>query len=327
MQIPRLAFSVGEPAGIGPDLAILLAQESLPCELVYFSNADLLISRAELLGAEINIKEFSFADSPACNKKHEIKIINRELAEVLPGKLNPDNAEFTLECLRKATSCCLNRKCAALVTGPVHKGILNAAGFEFTGHTEFLQDFSQSKKVIMLLANKKMRVALATTHVPIKMLSRMITKKSLIAAIEVLHASMLKDFGIRRPKIMAAGLNPHAGESGCLGDEEIKIIAPAIRSCIAKGMNIIGPVAADTMFSADNLKTVDVFLAMFHDQGLPVLKYADFNNSANITLGLPFIRTSVGHGTALELAGSGKAKVSSLQTAINQALDIYSHHA
>ncbi len=324
---PRLIFTPGEPAGIGPDIALLLAQTKLPFELVYIANADLLKQRAKILNLKIDICDFDFNQNPKSNAKQQIKLIHKNLSKVSSGELNPKHTTYVLDCIEDAAKYCMDKKFAAIITGPVHKGIINDAGFKFSGHTEFLQSLAKQEKVVMLLANDKMKVALVTTHLPLKDVSAAINHKELVTTISILHQSLKKDFAIAKPKIMVAGLNPHAGESGHLGDEEITVITPAIQSCINQGMDIIGPLSADTMFSPQNLKTADAFLVMFHDQGLPVLKYAGFGNSANITLGLPFIRTSVDHGTALDLAGTGKATIGSLQQALKQALVIAQNHA
>lgn len=326
-MISRLIFTPGEPAGIGPDIALQLAQTGLDFELVYMANTDLLNQRAKTLNLKIHIDEFDFTRPPYPNKKGQIKLIHKNLGKVIAGQLNPKHSDYVLDCIEDAAKYTADKKFDALVTGPVHKGIINEGGFEFSGHTEFLQSLTKREKVVMLLANNKMKVALVTTHLPLKEVSGAMNPQEIINSIKILHQSLCQDFGISRPKIIVSGLNPHAGEDGYLGDEEITIITPAIQSCLEQNMDIIGPVSADTMFSPQNLKDADAFLVMFHDQGLPVLKYAGFGSSANITLGLPFIRTSVDHGTALELAGSGKSIIGSLQQALNQALLIAQNHA
>jgi len=323
----RFVFTPGEPAGVGPDIAVKLAQNSLACELVYIANQDLLETRAKLLNLKIKINSFNFNQPPRPNKKYEIKLIEKKLEEVKPGVLDSRNSAYVLSCLEDAAAYCLKNNFAGLITGPVHKGIINEAGFAFSGHTEHLQKLSESKKVVMLLANNKLKVALATTHLPLKDVSKAISEKKLIATIKILHSSLQNDFGIKNPKIIVSGLNPHAGENGYLGQEEIKIIIPAIKACQGQNMDITGPLAADTMFNQQNLKIADAFLAMYHDQGLPILKYSGFGDSVNITLGLPFIRTSVDHGTALELAGTGKASDKSLKQALTQAMLIRKNHA
>ena len=322
--IPRLAFTTGEPAGIGVDLAVLLAQTKLDCELVYFSNCQLLQDRADILGLSIDLKPFDFNKAISTNKKHEIKIIDFSLNQPVQAKiLNPQNTQFVLQTIKSATQYCLAGKFHALVTGPVHKGVINKSGINFSGHTEYLQQLSNSETVVMMLAHEKMKVALATIHLPLAKVSQAINKQSLIKIIKVLNQELKNKFAIKRPKIFVAGLNPHAGESGFIGDEEISAIIPALEFCRQNlQADLIGPLAADTLFSRQDFNDADAVLAMYHDQGLPVLKYSGFGNAVNITLGLPFIRTSVDHGTALNLAGSKKTSIESLKKAIKLALSL-----
>jgi 4-hydroxythreonine-4-phosphate dehydrogenase len=235
------------------------------------------------------------------------------------GKLNGKNATYVMQMLTCAVERCLDGEFSALITAPVNKAVINQAGFSFTGHTEFLADHCKVETVVMMLASPMMRVALVTTHLPLRQVADTITSSLIMNVVTQLHEALQRDFGITRPKIFIAGLNPHAGEGGYLGFEELEIITPAIMALKARGVDVSGPMPADTMFTVDNTKICDAYVAMYHDQGLPVIKYADFGRSVNVTLGLPIIRTSVDHGTALDLAGTGKASAGSLLTAIEMA--------
>ncbi|MFM1955799.1 MAG: 4-hydroxy-L-threonine phosphate dehydrogenase, NAD-dependent, partial [Pseudomonadota bacterium] len=242
--------------------------------------------------------------------------------DVLAGQLNPSNGAYVIEMLSTATDGCLSGLFDAMVTAPVHKGIINQAGMAFTGHTEFLAEQSNTSQVVMILVGGGMRVALATTHLPLTKVSAAITKETLTETIRILHTDLVNKFGIQQPRIVVAGLNPHAGEGGYLGDEEIKTITPVLDQLRNEGLDLIGPLPADTMFSEKNIAQTDAFLAMYHDQGLAVLKHASFGEGVNVTLGLPFIRTSVDHGTALDLAGTGNIEIGSLLAAIRLAIDL-----
>ena len=321
-MIPRIAFTPGEPAGIGIDLAIMLSQQPLKCELVYFSNKKLLEQRAKTLGITIIIDQFATNSKPSYNKAKQIKLIDFDMAK--PNKdnqLEPLNSAFVLNTIKQAALSCINNTFQAMVTGPIHKGIINDSGIKFSGHTEFLQEIAQVKQVVMMLANKKFRVALATTHLPLKNVADAITQESLITTLTIINKDLTTRFGINKPHILVAGLNPHAGEQGYLGNEEITTITPALEYCRnSLDINITGPLPADTLFNVKYLNNADAVLAMYHDQGLPVLKYSGFGQSINITLGLPFIRTSVDHGTACDIIGTGKADVSSLKLAVANAI-------
>jgi len=297
-----IALTLGEPAGIGPDLIIQLAQQKLAAPLIIIADPDLLKERAQQL-------QLPF---PAHLKILPIKLTKKSIA----GKLNSANAKYVIETLTIAAQGCLNGQFSALVTGPVHKGILNEAGIPFSGHTEFFAQLSGVDHVVMLLVANKLRVALATTHLPLRKVSDAITPELLTKTLTILNQGLQQYFKIKQPQILVCGLNPHAGENGHLGREEIDIIIPVLEKLQKTGMNVIGPLSADTVF----LSPADAILAMYHDQGLPVLKYAGFHQAVNITLGLPFIRTSVDHGTALELAGTGKADTRSLLAAIETAV-------
>lgn len=317
----RVVITPGEPAGIGPDLVIQLAQRDWPLELVVCADGDLLTERARLLGLPLTLLPYS-PDLPAnAQRVGTLTLLPVALhSAVTPGVLNVDNGCYVVETLARACDGCLNGEFAALVTGPVHKGVINDAGIPFTGHTEFFEERSGAPKVVMMLATEELRVALATTHLPLKAVSDAITPDLLREVITILHDDLQNKFGLAEPHVLVCGLNPHAGEGGHMGTEEIDTIIPVLNEMRAKGMNLSGPLPADTLFQPKNLEHADAVLAMFHDQGLPVLKYQGFGRGVNITLGLPFIRTSVDHGTALELAGLGKADVGSFITALNLAI-------
>ncbi len=327
-NIPVLALTPGEPAGVGPDLAIQLAQQPLACAsrasrpdcaLVLIADPALLAERAKLLRLPFSIREWKGRDADG-QGAHVLPV--KTARAVNAGRLDTANAPYVIETLKSAIAGCMRGEFDALVTGPVHKGALNDAGIAFIGHTEFLAEASGAAQPVMLLAAPGLRVALATTHLPLAAVPRAITRERLTAVIEVLHADLGKKFGIANPLILVCGLNPHAGEGGHLGREEIDVIDPAIKSLSARGMRLRGPVPADSAFIPSQLAGVDAVLAMYHDQGLPVLKHHDFAHAVNVTLGLPFVRTSVDHGTALELAGTGRADISSLVAAIETALKI-----
>ena len=307
-----IAYTPGEPSGIGPDLVIMYAQNLTKKDLLVYCDPDVLIDRAKQLNLPILLKESNLD----IHNKSELNIypISTNI-KVKPGKLEPDNAAYVLNTLNHATKDCLSGRCDGLLTGPVNKGIINESGIPFSGHTEFLADLSGVSRTVMLLAAKKFKVALATTHMPLKEVSTHITKKSLREVIAIIKDSF-KYFGIENPHISVCGLNPHAGENGHLGNEEVNVICPVVNELNSLGYNLTGPVPADTAFTPDSLSKVDVVLTMYHDQGLPVLKAQGFKQSANITLGLPFIRTSVDHGTAIELAGTGNISLGSFNTAL-----------
>ena len=316
----RLLITPGDPAGIGPDITLAVAQQNFDAEIFVIADPDLLAERAQLLGMQIQLNIFD--KLPTDVIKHvagQLNILPIKLAAPsIAGKLNSKNSRYVLDCLTLAAKYCMNNEASAMVTGPVHKGIINEAGISFTGHTEFLANLSNSKP-IMMLATESLRVALATTHLPLSKVSQAITIESLNYIISTLNNFLLERCHIKNPNILICGLNPHAGEDGHLGMEEIEIIEPAIQHCKQQGVNITGPTPADTVFTTSSLAHTDVVLAMYHDQGLPVLKHTGFGKAVNVTLGLPFIRTSVDHGTALNLAGSGKANINSMLAAINMA--------
>jgi 4-hydroxythreonine-4-phosphate dehydrogenase len=319
----KLAVTPGEPAGIGPDLLIQKVQQGYAHELVAFADPELLQQRAKCLGLTLKLRVFDENKAPTPLLPGELGIYPITLSKPShSGILDVDNAQYVLDCLDAAIDACNTNQCSALITGPVQKSIINDAGINFSGHTEYLADKTNTDYVVMMLATTKMRVALTTTHLPLRDVSDAITKDLLHRVIEILSHDLKTKFAIEQPKILVCGLNPHAGEGGHLGNEEIDKISPVISHFKAQGMNIVGPLPADTLFTEKHLSSADAVLAMYHDQGLPVLKYSGFGQAANITLGLPIIRTSVDHGTALDLAGKGIADSGSLDIAISTAVQM-----
>ena len=322
MTIPRIALTPGEPAGIGPDLCVQLAQFPQSCELVAIADPELLRQRAEQLGLDVKIRLFDGSRANSAPPAHCLSVLPVKLGATAEcGQLNTLNSRYVLETIRIAAQGCMTGTFAAMVTAPVHKGIINDAGIPFSGHTEFIADITGGTPV-MMLATPGLRVALVTTHLPLSQVSAAITPQALSTVIRLLDKDLRQRFAIANPKILVCGLNPHAGENGHLGREEIEIIEPVLRQLRQEGMNLIGPLPADTLFTPKYLETADAALAMYHDQGLPVLKHKGFGQAVNITLGLPIVRTSVDHGTALELAGTGKANLGSLQFALQTALEM-----
>ena len=305
-----IVISSGEPAGIGPDLCLQLLTRSWPVPLVILGDKDLFLARAQTLGlAWEGAERIHFQHVPLAKR-------------CMPGQLDAANAAYVLEMLDLALAGCVAGEFSAMVTAPVHKGIINDAGIAFTGHTEYLAAHTDTARVVMLLAGAGLRVALATTHLALKDVPAAITAESLLATLQILHQDLQTKFGIVRPRILVAGLNPHAGEGGHMGREEIEVIIPVLKKLRAEGMDVVGPLPADTLFTKNVLAGSDAQLAMYHDQGLAVLKYAAFDEGINVTLGLPVIRTSVDHGTALDLAGTGRASANSLLAAVDAAIDM-----
>ena len=323
--LPRIALSSGEPAGAGPDICIRSAQQSHTADITVLGDPDLLRERAEMLGLPLTLHTVSQASGRPQQAGHMHVLPVRLRAPCAAGKLDPANAAYVIEMLERGADACLNHDFDALVTAPVHKGVINDAGIPFTGHTEFLQARCHAGHVVMMLAAGALRVALATTHLPLKAVPTALTRESLEATLATLRTCLRKHFGVTEPHVLVLGLNPHAGEGGHLGREELEVIAPACEALRAQGMRITGPVSADTAFNPARLGGIDVVLAMYHDQGLPVLKYAGFGHAVNITLGLPIVRTSVDHGTALELAGTGRAEHASLEAALETAAAMVRH--
>jgi len=321
-----IVITSGEPAGIGPDLCIQLAQKPRAYPIVVIGNTELMQQRAAQLNLDLKICNYLDDQTPS-TQAGTLSVLDLPLsAPVKAQQLNKENSPYVIQCLSLAAKGCLENKFSALVTGPVQKSVINDAGIKFSGHTEFFADQCKTSKVVMMLATKKLKVALVTTHLPLSQVSAAITQKNIKQTLHIVNTSLKKQFGIQQPRIAVCGLNPHAGENGHLGSEEIDIIIPVIKQLKKEGMSLNGPLPADTAFTPKYLDSSDVIVAMYHDQGLPVLKYQGFGSAANITLGLPFIRTSVDHGTALDLAGTGKADLGSMNTAIYYATLLKTTH-
>lgn len=319
----RIAITPGEPAGIGPDLVARLAQQpSIDAELVVIADGELLNERAQELGLSLQLHSFNPQHfRPSGNG--QLSLVNSPLRNpAIAGQLDPNNAAYVLHTLDAAAKLCLEGVVDAVATGPVHKGIINDAGVAFSGHTEFFAEKAGCDQVVMMLATQGLRVALVTTHLPLRDVPDAIQPQWLERCCRILQSDLVEKFGIAEPRTLVCGLNPHAGEGGHLGHEEIEVIEPVLEKLRAEGMNLQGPLPADTLFTEHNLDGADAVLAMYHDQGLPVLKHKGFGKAINITLGLPFIRTSVDHGTALDLAGTGKADVGSFHLAVITAISM-----
>ena len=323
MSVFSIALTAGEPAGIGPDLCVQLATEPCPHQRVVIADPDLLAERADQLGLTIDLQPYDPERPPRAQQAGQLSVLPVPLtAPCLPGTLNPANARYVLETLRLGGQGCIDGHFAAVVTAPVHKGVINDAGVAFSGHTEFFADQTGTDQVVMMLACPGLRVALATTHLPLREVADAITPALLEQVLRILHADLRNKFGIAAPRILVCGLNPHAGEGGHLGHEEIDIIIPLLERLRSEGMLLDGPLPADTLFTPKLLDHADAVLAMYHDQGLPVLKHKGFGQAVNVTLGLPIIRTSVDHGTALDLAATGRADVGSLRVALHTAISM-----
>ena len=305
LRVPVIALTSGEPAGIGPELCARLAQASFPARLVLIGDEALLKAR----GSSVVHDGIEFAHLPLARP-------------AVAGTLDPANARYVLALLDRALDGCVQGEFDAMVTAPVHKGVINDAGIAFRGHTEYLAERASAPQVVMMLIGGGLRVALATTHLPLAEVPGAITREGLTRMLGVIDHDLRARFGIAQPRILVAGLNPHGGESGHLGREEIEVIAPALADARANGIRAEGPVSADTLFAPQRLEGADCAFVMYHDQGLPVLKYASFGHGVNLTLGLPFVRTSVDHGTALDIAGRGRADVGSLREAVQLAVEL-----
>ncbi len=317
---PAVVLTPGEPAGIGPDLAVWLAGQNLPWRVAVAADPDLLAARARLLGTSIRLRDWQNDTQRAGSL--QVLPVPAMPAPVTPGSPVSANAQYVLETLDCAVDACLNERFDAMVTGPVHKGIINAAGIPFTGHTEYLAARLGVAQPVMLLVAGRLRVALATTHVPLAEVCARLADVDLESLVRTLATDLLRMFGIVKPRIAVCGVNPHAGEDGHLGREDIDIIAPVVARLRAQGYAVHGPVAADTAFTPEALRETDTVLAMYHDQGLPVLKHQGFGHAVNVTLGLPILRTSVDHGTALAIAGTGAARPDSLRAALALAVEV-----
>ena len=315
----KIVVTLGEPAGIGPDLGVLLAQKKLSKDIIFIADSLLIHQSADKLNKKVDLNVMQNISSKTYSNKNLMNLLPVKLnVKNNPGIMNYKNSEYVINSIKLAANLCLEKKASAMVTGPISKSILNKAGFKISGHTEFLADICK-KKSLMLLMNKKIKVALHTTHLPIQSVTKEITKVKLKKTISLLNEEMKIKFAISKPKILVTGLNPHAGEDGLLGLQDSKIIAPVIRDFQEKNVCVDGPVAADTAFLRKNIAKYDVILTMYHDQGLPVIKFDNFKTTVNVTLGLPIVRVSVDHGTALDLVGTGKIDTSSFEEAIKVA--------
>lgn len=322
-MIPRIAITPGEPAGVGPELLVRLAQQSWPAELVAVADPSMLLERAKQIGLPLDCREVDFSAPPQAHTPGTLRCLRTSLAApAQAGKLDAGNAHYVLTTLEMATDACLAGHTQALVTGPVQKSIINDAGIAFSGHTEFLAQRCGVDKVVMMLATDELRVALVTTHLPLRAVADAIDDAELSRTLDILQGALRQDFNCDDPSILVLGLNPHAGEGGHLGREEIDIITPCLERYRQQGWRLQGPLPADTAFTPHHLQHSDAVLAMYHDQGLPVLKYQGFGRAINITLGLPIVRTSVDHGTALDLAGSGQADTGSFEQALHTGIDM-----
>lgn len=320
----KIAVTLGEPAGIGPDLGVMLTEKGyFNKNIVVLTDPDLLLASAKKLKKTININILKNISSKTFSEKNLVNILPIKLdTKNIPGRMNPQNASFVVNAIQEAANLCLKKKCSAMVTGPISKSVLNDGGYPISGHTEFLAKICNSESVMMLM-NKSVKIALHTTHVPLKDVSNYITESNLKKTIKIILDDLKKKFHIKNPRLLVTGLNPHAGEDGYLGTEEKDIISPLIKKLKHKGIRIDGPCPADTAFLKKNLSKYDIVLTMYHDQGLPVIKFHDFKRTVNVTLGLPIIRVSVDHGTALELVGTGKIDISSFAEALKIAKNLH----
>lgn len=324
MKIKRIVVTAGEPAGIGPDLVLALSKEDWTHQIVVCADKQMLAQRAAALGISVDLIDYDANLAVEPQKAGSLVVDHiATSAPVIAGQLDEQNGHYVLKTLERAALGCMNNEFDAIVTGPVHKGVINRAGVAFSGHTEFFAEQSNTPLVVMMLATEGLRVALVTTHIPLAYVSKAVTRERLEKIIHILHKDLVEKFAIEQPTIYVCGLNPHAGEDGVLGREEIDTITPTLEKLRQQdGMNLIGPLPADTIFNDKYLQKADAVLGMYHDQVLPVLKYKGFGRSVNITLGLPFIRTSVDHGTALDLAATGTADIGSFRTALAQAIEL-----
>ena len=327
-MVKCIAVTPGEPAGIGPDLVVQLAQQAWPVQVVAVGSASLLKERAEMLGLPLTLVEYDKSIPAKPQEKGTLTVLPVELGTPsIPGELDTENGAYVVETLRVASEKNMSGEFDAVVTGPVHKGLINKSGIPFSGHTEYFAHQANCNDVVMMLATEGLRVALVTTHIPLMYVAQAITKERLQNVTRILNDDLINKFGIPEPKIYVCGINPHAGEDGHLGKEEITVMNPALDELRAEGINLTGPLPADTIFQEKYLEEADAILSMFHDQGLPVIKYKGFGSAVNITLGLPFVRTSVDHGTALELAGTDKACTGSFIAAMDSAITLANNNA
>jgi len=320
---PLIVVSSGEPAGIGPDIALALAARRFAARLAVLGDLNLLRSRAKLLGSRVELVACSEPGDVAPHEPGRLGVLPIALpARAEPGKLDTRNAPYVLAMLRRGAELCVAGAARALVTAPVQKSVITQSGVPFSGHTELLAELTGAPQPVMLLAGKSLRVALATTHLPLRAVAAALDRAKLESLIRIVHRDLTRRFRIERPRVLVLGLNPHAGESGTLGTEEQTVIEPAVRALASEGLDVVGPASADTAFTPESLARCDVVVAMYHDQGLPVLKALSFGEIVNVTLGLPIVRTSVDHGTALALAGTGRARPDSLFAAVELALTL-----
>jgi 4-hydroxythreonine-4-phosphate dehydrogenase len=323
VYVPRIVITSGEPAGIGPDACVVLAQSGWEADLVVAADADLLAATAAVLGLPLALERYDASQRSAAHRAGTLKVMHVPTAQpVAAGIPDPRNAAYVINMLDRACDGCMNGEFAAMVTAPVQKSTLLDAGYAFSGHTEYLAARTRAALPVMMLLSDQLRVALVTTHLALADVPRAITRERLRATLRIVNFGMERHFSSGKPRIAVLGLNPHAGEAGHLGREEIDVIQPVIQELQAEGLSLQGPVPADTAFTPRFLQTTDVIVAMYHDQGLPVIKHVGFGNAVNMTLGLPILRTSVDHGTALSLARTGKADVGSLRAALELAIDL-----
>ena len=323
MYTPRIVITSGEPAGIGPDACVALAQSAWDADIVVAADAGLLAATAEALSLPLAIERYDSRQASAPHRAGTLKVLHIPTARaVIAGRLDAGNAAYVIDMLDRACDGCMNGEFAAMVTAPVQKSTLMDAGYAFTGHTEYLAARTRAALPVMLLTTDRLRVALVTTHLPLADVPRAVTRERLRATIRIVNTDMERHFSLPAPRIAVLGLNPHAGEAGHLGREEIDVIEPVIRELRAEGLDLQGPVPADTAFTPGFLHSADVIVAMYHDQGLPVIKHVGFGHAVNVTLGLPILRTSVDHGTALSLARTGKADPGSLRAALALAIEL-----
>jgi 4-hydroxythreonine-4-phosphate dehydrogenase len=323
IHVPRIAVTSGEPAGIGPDACLALAGRDWPADLVVLADLALLEDAAAALGAVPRFRAYDPSEPPAPSREGTLKVLDLPAAvRPIAGTLDPRNARYVIGMLDRACDGCMNGEFAAMVTGPVQKSTLMEAGFAFMGHTEYLAARTRAALPVMVLQNSKLRVALVTTHLALADVPRALSAERLKATLEIVHTDLGRHFGLEAPRIAVLGLNPHAGESGHLGREEIEVIQPVLEALEREGLDVRGPIPADTAFTPQFLQGVDIVVAMYHDQGLPVVKHDGFGGTVNVTFGLPILRTSVDHGTALSLARTGKADTGSLMAAVALAIEL-----
>jgi 4-hydroxythreonine-4-phosphate dehydrogenase len=328
VYIPRIVITSGEPAGVGPDACVALAQRDWEADLVVAADSELLAATAAELGLPLSLELYNPTRQPKPHRNGILQVMHIPTScRVVAGQPDPRNAAYVIEMLNRACDGCTNGEFAAMVTAPVQKSTLMDAGYRFSGHTEYLAERTRAALPVMLLLNDDLRVALVTTHLALADVPRAITRERLRATLRIVNMDLERHFSLAPPRIAVLGLNPHAGEAGHLGREELDIIGPVIQELKDEGLDLQGPVPADTAFTPRFLKTVDVIVAMYHDQGLPVIKHVGFGNAVNMTLGLPILRTSVDHGTALSLARTGKAEIGSLSAALALAIDLASARA